>query len=246
MRWFRVDFNDVLLNGMTCAEIGCTVKYKALCQQFGIKELDEKKLKQNFSSRERAFLIEKFSLSVQNSSKVCQENNKSLSEKQQKFVQNSSKVCSEKESKNKELTQKNNNNIYNNINNIIKEEKRIDNNPPIYIPPLHKKDDDPDELTLDIEEVIEQQKAKKAKRFTPPTLEEVKSYIAERGLAVDAEKFVSYFVEGNWHDSKGQPVRNWKQKLITWDTQGRRQRTLNAAKVLLGVKSGTYGEDIPL
>lgn len=245
MKWFRVDFNDVLLNGLTCAEIGCVVKYKALCQQFGLKELDEKKLKQNFSSRERAFLSERFSLSVQKTAKVCSKNDESLFKKHQNSVQKTAKVCSEKDSKNKELTQKTDNYIYNNIYNTEKE-KRIDNKPPIYIPPLPEKDDSG---MYDIEEVIEQQKAKSAKKsknFTAPSLEEVKAYIAERGLVVDAEKFIAYFTEGNWHDSKGKPVRNWKQKLITWDTQGRRERTLSAAKGLLGVKSGTYEEGIPL
>jgi hypothetical protein len=33
---------------------------------------------------------------------------------------------------------------------------------------------------------------------------------------VDPVKFFDYFTEGNWIDSKGNPVRNWKQKLLTW------------------------------
>lgn len=53
-------------------------------------------------------------------------------------------------------------------------------------------------------------------RFAPPTLEEVRAYVTERGLPVDPVKFFDYFTEGNWIDSKGNPVRNWKQKLLTW------------------------------
>lgn len=250
MRWFRVDFNDVLLNGLTCAEIGCVVKYKALCQQFGLTQLDEKRLKQNFSSRERSFLIDRFALPVQKKTKVCSKNDESLFEKQQKSVQNSSKVCSEKENKINDLTLKNNNNVlYNNINNI-QEEIKEDNKSPLLVPPLEEKNTDPDDLTMDIEEFIEQQKAKKPKRetkkFIPPSAEQVSEYIQSKGLMVDADKFIAYFTEGDWHDSKGQPVRNWKQKLITWDTKGRRDRTMRAAAGLLGVKSGTYGEDVPL
>ena len=49
-----------------------------------------------------------------------------------------------------------------------------------------------------------------------PTLEEIRSYISEKKLNVDAEKFYEYFDAGEWLDSKGKPVRNWKQKLITW------------------------------
>lgn len=95
---------------------------------------------------------------------------------------------------------------------------------------------------------IFQKKKTTEKSFTPPTLEEVKAYIAERGCAavVDAKKFFDYFETGGWHDSEGKPVRNWKQKLIIWETNGRKTRTLKAAQGLLGVKSGTYAEDVPL
>lgn len=63
----------------------------------------------------------------------------------------------------------------------------------------------------------EEREEKKRQRFTPPTLEEVKAYIAEKHLAVDPEQFFNYFTEGEWHDSSGKSVRNWKQKLITWE-----------------------------
>ncbi len=57
----------------------------------------------------------------------------------------------------------------------------------------------------------------KRKRFTPPTFEEVQAYIVERGSSVDAKRFFDYYKEGNWHDRTGKPVKNWKQKLITWE-----------------------------
>lgn len=54
-------------------------------------------------------------------------------------------------------------------------------------------------------------------RFTPPTLEEIESYCRIKGLSVNPKQFYEYFTEGNWIDSKGQKVRNWKQKLLTWN-----------------------------
>ena len=57
----------------------------------------------------------------------------------------------------------------------------------------------------------------KDKKGVPPTLEEVKAYCEERNSSVDPVEFYEYFTEGNWIDSKGNKVKNWKQKLITWE-----------------------------
>ena len=54
-------------------------------------------------------------------------------------------------------------------------------------------------------------------RVRPPTLEEVEAYCKERNSSVDPRQFWEYFEAGGWKDSKGNPVRNWKQKLITWE-----------------------------
>jgi hypothetical protein len=55
------------------------------------------------------------------------------------------------------------------------------------------------------------------KRFAPPTLSEVKQYVVDNNFSANADKFYKYYNEGNWTDSKGNKVRNWKQKLITWE-----------------------------
>lgn len=56
------------------------------------------------------------------------------------------------------------------------------------------------------------------KRFTPPTIEEVKAYCEERKNNVDYKKFYEYYSIADWKDSKGQPVKNWKQKMIAnWE-----------------------------
>ena len=54
-------------------------------------------------------------------------------------------------------------------------------------------------------------------RFVPPTLDEVKDYALSRNSPVDPVAFWEFFNAGEWIDSKGEPVRNWKQKLITWE-----------------------------
>lgn len=60
-----------------------------------------------------------------------------------------------------------------------------------------------------------------------PTLEEVKAYIDEKGYSVDAKKFFNYFDEGEWIDGKGQPVRSWKQKIITWEQNNGNRKDTN-------------------
>lgn len=57
----------------------------------------------------------------------------------------------------------------------------------------------------------------KKPRFIPPTLEQVQEYCDERGNDVDAQRFFEYYQAGGWKDAKGNPVRNWKQKVITWE-----------------------------
>jgi hypothetical protein len=58
-------------------------------------------------------------------------------------------------------------------------------------------------------------RAKKA--FIPPTLDEVRAYVAERHSSVDPVQFWEYFDAGHWIDSEGKPVHAWKQKLLTWE-----------------------------
>lgn len=60
-------------------------------------------------------------------------------------------------------------------------------------------------------------KPQRTKKFIPPTLEEVKAYATERGSDVDPERFYDYFTAGDWKDSRGNPVRSWKQKFLTWE-----------------------------
>ena len=62
---------------------------------------------------------------------------------------------------------------------------------------------------------IKKEKSKK-KRFEPPTLEQVTEYAKEKEREDLAQQFYEYFTEGNWVDSQGKQVLNWKQKFLTW------------------------------
>jgi hypothetical protein len=60
----------------------------------------------------------------------------------------------------------------------------------------------------------------KAKSFVPPTIEEVIEYCASRNNMVDPYKFFDFYDVSGWIDSNGKPVKNWKQKVITWEGRG--------------------------
>lgn len=73
-----------------------------------------------------------------------------------------------------------------------------------------------------IETADRPQKKRKVKiEFVPPTLEEVKAYITEKGYSVNPQTFYDYFTEGDpkWVDKNGSPVLNWKQKIVTWNSK---------------------------
>ena len=54
-----------------------------------------------------------------------------------------------------------------------------------------------------------------ASRFRPPTLEEVKSYLLEKGIEIDAERFVAYYESNGWMVGRNK-MKNWKSAIVTW------------------------------
>lgn len=56
----------------------------------------------------------------------------------------------------------------------------------------------------------------KRKRFTPPTLEEVKEYCFERNNNVDAERFIDYYTANGWKVGKNN-MKDWKASVRTWE-----------------------------
>lgn len=61
------------------------------------------------------------------------------------------------------------------------------------------------------------------KEFVPPTLTDVRAYRDEKNLEyVDADFFYEYYSSNNWlkgnsRNGKQEPMKNWKQTMITWN-----------------------------
>lgn len=53
-------------------------------------------------------------------------------------------------------------------------------------------------------------------RFTPPTVDQVRAYCAEKGYAVDADRFVDYYTSNGWRVGKN-PMKDWKAAVRTWN-----------------------------
>jgi len=51
----------------------------------------------------------------------------------------------------------------------------------------------------------------------PPTIEQVKEYSTTQGFPnFDAAYFVKYYAANDWRRKDGEPVKNWKQTVLTW------------------------------
>lgn len=75
--------------------------------------------------------------------------------------------------------------------------------------------------SIELEKVIGKEEPaeppkEKRKRFTPPTLEEVKAYCAERNNNVDAERFIDHYTSNGWKVGKNS-MKDWKATVRTWE-----------------------------
>ena len=64
----------------------------------------------------------------------------------------------------------------------------------------------------------------KKKFFIPPTIDEVKDYLAMVGSKVDAESFVAFYESKDWMIGKNK-MKNWKSAIVTWEKRNGLKRT---------------------
>lgn len=77
----------------------------------------------------------------------------------------------------------------------------------------------------------------KAKRFTRPSVEEVRAYCEERGNGVSAEAFVDFYESKGWKVGNS-PMKDWRAAVRTWekrDGRGVRRTASPNSGVTLGV-----------
>lgn len=54
-----------------------------------------------------------------------------------------------------------------------------------------------------------------AKKFSPPTVEDVRSYCKAKGYAIDAARFVSYYESNGWRVGKN-AMKSWQAAVQGW------------------------------
>jgi len=72
-------------------------------------------------------------------------------------------------------------------------------------------------LNIEHEPKTKTKPKRKTGSFTPPSLDAVREYAKGRNAESLAVGFHEYFTAGNWVDSRGNKVKNWKQKFLTWE-----------------------------
>ena len=57
----------------------------------------------------------------------------------------------------------------------------------------------------------------KRKRFTPPSIDEVRKYCHERVNGIDPEAFIDYYEARGWKYGQGKQMADWKAAIRTWE-----------------------------
>lgn len=74
-------------------------------------------------------------------------------------------------------------------------------------------------------------KPPRAKRFTPPTIEEVQAYCHERGNSVDPQQFYDFYSAKSWMIGKNK-MKDWRACVRTWERRddGRKKSSIPEEK----------------
>ena len=70
-----------------------------------------------------------------------------------------------------------------------------------------------------------------SRRFTPPTLDDIKSLIQERGYTVDAERFLNFYASKGWMVGRSK-MKDWKAAIAGWESRDKKPRELTNAEKL--------------
>nr|DAU67221.1 MAG TPA: replisome organizer [Bacteriophage sp.] len=73
-------------------------------------------------------------------------------------------------------------------------------------------------------------KPPRAARFTPPSVEEVRVYCAERKNSVDPERFVDFYASKGWLVGKSK-MKDWRAAVRSWERSDSQQRAQDKDRI---------------
>ena len=77
-----------------------------------------------------------------------------------------------------------------------------------------------------------------SKRFTPPTIEEVRSYCQDRNNNIDPETFINFYESKGWFVGKNK-MKDWRAAVRTWE-RNRKSDNKSAYDLYRTTKSSNY------
>lgn len=84
-------------------------------------------------------------------------------------------------------------------------------------------DKDKEEDKEEDKESIRDNPPAKRKRFSPPSVDEVRAYCLERKNGIDAQSFVDYYTARNWYIGKTK-MSDWKAAVRTWENRRKQDK----------------------
>lgn len=84
--------------------------------------------------------------------------------------------------------------------------------------------------------VNKKESTEKSKRFSPPTLDDVKAYVKEKDLNVDPERFIDYYTSNGWMVGKNK-MKDWKAAARSWNRGQRLEETAKGTRQGVAAKT---------
>jgi predicted phage replisome organizer len=88
----------------------------------------------------------------------------------------------------------------------------------------------------------EKKKKRKSKAFIKPTVEEIAAYCQERNNGIDPEAFFDKYESNGWVDKNGNPMKDWKATVRTWERWRKEKRNTDTQRVGKTVSAQQYAQ----
>lgn len=80
---------------------------------------------------------------------------------------------------------------------------------------------------------VERTHERTQKRFTPPTLDEVRAYCQERKNNVDPEHFIDYYTANGWKVGGRAAMKDWKAAVRNWEKREKPEKKVGANGIVI-------------